>query len=71
MVTLLSVSAVVNAPLAQLDEAISKGAEAAALTPIGSEDFIFQGDMAEWIKFAKTLKLKILLYNYKYNSQLD
>ncbi|ETZ19255.1 SusD/RagB family nutrient-binding outer membrane lipoprotein [Pedobacter sp. V48] len=59
---------VVNAKLiAQLDEAISKGADAIALPKIGNEDFIFQGDIAQWIKFAKTLKLKILMRDFTAN----
>lgn len=59
---------VVNTKLiAQLDEAISKGAEAIALPRIGNEDFVFQGDIAQWIKFAKTLKLKLLMRDFTAN----
>ncbi|MET3113039.1 hypothetical protein AAKU52_000760 [Pedobacter sp. CG_S7] len=53
--------------LAQLDEAISKGPAAKALSNVGAEDFIFQGDMDQWIKFAKTLKLKILMRDFVAN----
>lgn len=59
---------VVNAKLIiQLDEAIAKGPEAIALPRIGDEDFLFQGDMTQWIKFAKTLKLKILMRDFAAN----
>ena len=55
--------------IAQLDDAISKSADAIALPPIGTEDFLFQGDMTQWVKFAKTLKLKrrkISALNFKW-----
>ncbi|MGV3509056.1 MAG: SusD/RagB family nutrient-binding outer membrane lipoprotein [Sphingobacteriaceae bacterium] len=47
--------------IAILDDAISKEAAAKALPSIGSPDYIFEGDIENWIKFAKTLKLKLLL----------
>jgi hypothetical protein len=59
---------VVNTKLiAQLDDAIAKSKDAAALAPIGLEDFLFQGDIAQWVKFAKTLKLKILMRDFTAN----
>ncbi len=30
-------------------------------TPVGSEDIVFGGDLQSWVKFANTLKLRILL----------
>lgn len=60
---------VVNTKLiAQLDEAIAKGPDAvAAPNAMGKEDFIFQGDIAEWMKLAKTLKLKLLMRDFTAN----
>lgn len=61
-------SKVVNTKLiAQLDEAISKGADAAAAPAMGKEDFVFQGDISQWMKFAKTLKLKLLMRDFTAN----
>jgi hypothetical protein len=47
---------------AKLDEAVNdiQNAPATAST-VGSEDVIMNGDMNRWIKFANTLKLRILL----------
>jgi hypothetical protein len=53
--------------IAQLDEAISKKAAAKALSNVGTEDFIFKGDMDQWVKFAKTLKLKLLMRDFATN----
>jgi hypothetical protein len=47
--------------IAILDEAIAKSAEASAKAPMGSADFVFSGDIDMWVKFAKSLKLKILM----------
>lgn len=59
---------VVNGKLiAQLDEAISKTAEAKALPKMNGEDFLFTGDIDQWVKFAKTLKLKILMRDFTAN----
>ncbi len=58
----------VNAKLiAQLDEAISKKAAAVALSSVGAEDFVFKGDMNQWVKFAKTLKLKLYMRDFTAN----
>ncbi len=48
--------------IVKLDEAIAliKGASADDVQP-GAEDIYFSGDMEKWIKFANTLKLRILL----------
>lgn len=53
--------------IAQLDEAIAKKADASAASKMGAEDMIFQGDVNQWIKFAKTLKLKILMRDFTAN----
>ena len=48
--------------IAMLDEALSKKTEAAAMAPgMGDIDYFFQGDIDAWAKFAKSLKLKILM----------
>ncbi|WP_407426902.1 SusD/RagB family nutrient-binding outer membrane lipoprotein [Arcticibacter sp.] len=54
--------------LAMLDDAISKVPQAAALPAMGNEDFLFTGDMDNWRKFAKSLKLKILMRDFAANS---
>ncbi len=55
----------VNASLiTMLNEALAKKTDAensAVSAPMGNTDFIFKGDIAMWVKFAKSLKLKILL----------
>lgn len=56
-----------NKLIAQLDEAISKKADAIASAKMGAEDFVFQGNIDQWIKFAKTLKLKILMRDFAAN----
>jgi hypothetical protein len=50
-----------NGIIALLNEAITKQTEAAAKIPMGNADFIFGGDITMWVKFAKSLKLKILM----------
>jgi hypothetical protein len=47
----------------QLDSAVNiiKRADALTAESPGSNDVIFHGDMEQWIKFANTLKLKILM----------
>jgi hypothetical protein len=47
--------------IALLDEALTKSTEAAAKIPMGNADFVFGGDISMWVKFAKSLKLKILM----------
>jgi hypothetical protein len=55
----------VNASLiTMLNEALAKSTEASAaavLSPMGNTDLVFKGDMDMWVKFAKSLKLKILM----------
>ncbi|MDR3328732.1 MAG: SusD/RagB family nutrient-binding outer membrane lipoprotein [Prevotellaceae bacterium] len=53
--------------VALLDEAIAKKDEAAAIASMGSNDFVFGGDIGSWVKFAKTLKLKIYLRDFDAN----
>jgi len=58
--------------LAILDEAIAKEAlakveNAVLLSSRKKSDLILDGDINTWIKFAKTLKLKILLRDYEVN----
>jgi len=51
-----------------LDEAIAKKADAAAMpTPMGKSDLVYAGDINKWVKFAKTLKLKILMRDFATN----
>jgi len=48
--------------IVMLDEALAKKEEAAAKSPgMGSSDIVFNGDIDLWTKFAKSLKLKILM----------
>ena len=47
--------------IATLDEAIARSTDAAAKAPMGDADFVFGGDIEMWVKFAKSLKLKILM----------
>lgn len=55
-----------------LDDAIAKKADAAAIiTNMGgsdAKDMIFKGNIDNWVKFAKTLKLKILMRNFTANT---
>ncbi len=51
-----------------LDAAIAKKADAAAVaTSMGGKDMLFGGDIAKWVKFAKTLKLKVLMRDFTTN----
>ena len=47
--------------IAMLDAALAKKTEAAAKSSMGANDFVFGGDINLWVKFAKSLKLKILM----------
>jgi len=47
--------------LKRIDDALSKDFSAKTNTDPGESDFIFQGDMDNWKKFANTLKLKLYL----------
>jgi len=53
--------------IALLDEAIAKKVDATALASIGSKDMVFAGNIAKWVQFAKTLKLKILMRDFTAN----
>ncbi len=48
----------------QLDDAIVaiKSAPATATIPYANQDIVFGGDMTMWVKFANTLKLRILMH---------
>ena len=50
-----------DALIVRLDEALEKDLEAATVTNPGTSDFLFGGDMSEWMKFINTLKLKIYM----------
>jgi len=52
----------------QLDEALTKVTEAKALPSMDSRDFVFSGDIDQWRKFAKSLKLKILMRDFTANA---
>jgi hypothetical protein len=47
--------------IVMLDQALLKQTEAEAKIPMGNADFVFGGDISLWVKFAKSLKLKILM----------
>lgn len=47
--------------IAMLDAALAKQADAASKSSMGANDFVFGGNIASWVKFAKSLKLKILM----------
>ncbi len=54
--------------IAILDDAIAKKNDAAGMpTSMGSKDLVFGGDINKWVKFAKTLKLKILMRDFTTN----
>jgi hypothetical protein len=53
--------------IAILDAAIAKSADAAKLDLMASKDMVFAGDISKWVKFAKTLKLKILMRDFTTN----
>lgn len=51
-----------------LDEAIAKKADAAAMpVSMGKSDLVYAGDINNWVKFAKTLKLKVLMRDFTTN----
>ena len=47
--------------ISDLDDALSKDLSMSALPAPGSDDFLFSGNMQNWVEFANTLKLKIFL----------
>lgn len=51
-----------------LDEALSD-LELAEAGTVGIDDFIYQGDIAKWIKFANSLKLRVLMRTSEVNPQ--
>lgn len=55
--------------LKMLNDAIAKEADASAtgLRAMSVEDYVFDGDISSWIKFAKTLKLKLLMRDFNAN----
>lgn len=54
--------------LKQLDEALTKVTEAKALPSMGNQDLVFAGDIDKWRKFAKSLKLKVLMRDFTTNA---
>ncbi|WP_282036836.1 SusD/RagB family nutrient-binding outer membrane lipoprotein [Saccharicrinis aurantiacus] len=54
-------SAIYDALLAELDVAMATDLSSATNSKPGSKDFIFNGDVDSWLKFANTLKLKMYL----------
>lgn len=58
-------SKTINASLiSMLNDALAKSTEAAnaaVVAPMGNTDFVFKGDIDMWVRFAKSLKLKILM----------
>jgi hypothetical protein len=54
--------------IAILDDAVAhKDSALAVATSMGAKDMLFGGDIAKWVKFAKTLKLKILMRDFTKN----
>ena len=53
--------------IALLDEAIAKQADANAIRSMEANDFVFNGNINNWVKFAKTLKLKIFMRDFTAN----
>lgn len=53
--------------ITMLNEAIAKSTEAAALPTMGTKDMVFGGDIAKWVSFAKSIKLKILMRDFTTN----
>jgi hypothetical protein len=51
-----------------LDDALSDLALAVAGT-VGDDDYIFEGDIAKWLKFANSLKLRVLMRTSETNPQ--
>lgn len=52
----------------QLDAAIAKVDQAKTASSMGDNDFVFSGNMDNWRKFAKSLKLKILMRDFAANN---
>lgn len=52
----------------QLDDAISKINDGKSLKSMGAQDFVFEGDLDNWRKFANTLKLKVLMRDFAANT---
>ena len=56
--------------IAILDAAIAKSTSpeiALVATSMGNKDMLFGGDLTKWVKFAKTLKLKVLMRDFATN----
>lgn len=56
--------------IAMLNDAISKKSDAEtaeSLKSMGSSDYLYGGDIESWVKFAKTLKLKLLMRDFDTN----
>ncbi len=47
--------------LSDLNEALGKNLNGSSVSNPGDRDFIFQGNLDDWVRFANTLKLKIYL----------
>lgn len=47
--------------ITDIDDALSRDLATSSLPAPGSEDFLFAGNMTNWVEFANTLKLKIYL----------
>jgi hypothetical protein len=56
-----------------IDEALARESDAKSATnALSSEDFFFEGDIDNWIAFAKSLKLKVLMRDFETNrSQIE
>lgn len=50
-----------------LDEAIALAPKASEALALGENDMLYSGDVASWVKFAKTLKLKVLMLDFQAN----
>lgn len=51
-----------------LDEAIALQEQASSEAQLGKADFLYSGDIDSWVKFAKTLKLKLLMRDFQANT---
>ena len=47
--------------ISRINGALAKNLDASSVSNPGAKDFIFNGDMDQWVRFANTLKLKIYL----------
>ncbi|MFO8086253.1 MAG: SusD/RagB family nutrient-binding outer membrane lipoprotein [Bacteroidales bacterium] len=56
--------------ISRIDAALDKDLTASTVTNPGSKDFIFNGDLDQWIRFANTLKLKMFLRQRYANPQI-